>query len=323
MRPPALIAVLVGACAPTVLVPGPAVGPPALVDGGIAAADGTLLPVRSWMPRSGEPEAVVIALHGFNDYGNFFADPGVFLAARGVATYAYDQRSFGETPDRGVWPGVPALVDDLKGAVAAVGARHPGVPLYLLGASMGGAVAMLAMSGPESPDVDGVILSAPAVWGRTTMPFYQRWALWLGAHTVPWLKVTKGELKITPSDNRDMLLALGRDPLIIKETRVDALYGLANLMDAALEAGAGFNGPALILYGVHDEIIPKEPMGRVVGSLSEAKRLALYEGGYHMLLRDLQAEVVWADIAAWIADPSAPLPSGADGAGAGKLLGGE
>ena len=323
MRLLVLIALLTSACAPTVLAPGPPVASPALVDGGLIMADGTRLPAHSWMPRRGEPGAIVIALHGFNDYGNFFADPGDYLAARGVATYAYDQRSFGDTPNRGLWPGVPALVDDLRDAVAAVRARHSGIPLYLIGASMGGAVAMLAMSGPEPPDVDGVILSAPAVWGRATMPFYQRWALWLGAHTVPWLKVSGRRLKITPSDNRDMLLALGRDPLVIKETRIDAIYGMVNLMDAALEVGAGFEGPALILYGARDEIIPKEPMGRVIGGSSRAKRLALYEGGYHMLLRDLQAGVVWADIAAWIADTAAPLPSGADGAGVGKLLGGE
>lgn len=321
MRLLVLITVLVAACAPMVLAPGPPVASPALVGRGLAMADGTVFRMRSWMPGDGNIGAVVIALHGFNDYGNFFADPGEYLAARGVGSYAYDQRSFGETPNRGLWPGVPALIDDLKGAVAAVRARHPGLPLYLLGASMGGAVAMLAMSGPEPPDVDGVILSAPAVWGRATMPFYQRWALWLGAHTVPWLKVSGRRLRIKPSDNRDMLLVLGRDPLVIKETRIDAIYGMVNLMDAALEVGAGFDGPILILYGAHDEIIPKEPMGRVIRELSQAKRLALYEGGYHMLLRDLQAEVVWADIAAWIADPAAPLPSGADGAG--KLPGGE
>ena len=320
MRLIVLLSLLVVACAPTVLAPGPPVASPELADGGLTMADGTRLPTHSWNPKRGDPKAIVIALHGFNDYGNFFADPGEYLAARGVATYAYDQRSFGEAPNRGIWPGVAALIDDLKGAVAAVRARHPGLPLTLLGASMGGAVAMLAMNGPEPPDVDGVILTAPAVWGRATMPFYQRWALWLGAHTVPWLKVTKGRIKITPSDNRDMLLALGRDPLVIKETRIDAIYGLVNLMDAALEVGAGFPGPALILYGAKDEIIPKEPMSRVIGTLGEAKRLALYAGGYHMLLRDLQAEVVWADIAAWIADTAAPLPSGAD---AGKLPGGE
>jgi hypothetical protein len=40
--------------------------------------------------------------------------------------------------------------------------------------------------------------------------------------------------------------------------------------------------------------------------------VAIYENGYHMLLRDLQAETVWTDIAAWIADASQPLPSGSD-----------
>ena len=50
-------------------------------------------------------------------------------------------------------------------------------------------------------------------------------------------------------------------------------------------------------------------------------RTALYTGGYHMLLRDLKAERVWRDIAAWIDDPRAPLPSGAD-ARAQKLLAG-
>ena len=323
MRLLVLLALLAAACAPTVLAPGPPVTSPALLDGALTMADGSRLPVHSWIPKDTEPGAVVIALHGFNDYGNFFADAGEYLAGHGVAAYAYDQRSFGDTPNRGIWPGMGAMVHDLRGAAAAVRARHRGVPLYLLGASMGGAVAMLAMGGPEPPDVDGVILTAPAVWGRATMPFYQRWALWLGAHTVPWLKVSGRGLKITASDNRDMLLALGRDPLIIKETRIDAIYGLVNLMDAALEVGAGFPGPALILYGVHDEIIPKEPMGRIIGGLGGTKRLALYEGGYHMLLRDLQANVVWADIAAWIADTAAPLPSGADGADPGKLLGGE
>ena len=43
-----------------------------------------------------------------------------------------------------------------------------------------------------------------------------------------------------------------------------------------------------------------------------APAVAFAQKGYHMLLRDLQAETVWRDIAAWIADASAPLPSAAD-----------
>lgn len=303
------------ACAPTVLPPGPEIVSPTLAVEGFIASDGAALPVRRWLPASG-PKAVVIALHGFNDYSNFFTEPGAFLAAHDIAAYAFDQRGFGQAPHRGIWPGIKAYTKDLKAFVGEVRADHPDVPLFLLGESMGGAVAMAAMTDGNAPEVDGVILSAPAVWGRETMPFYQTWALWIGAHTVPWMELTGRSLRLKASDNIEMLRALGRDPLVIKATRIDAVYGLADLMDEALASSARLKAPTLILYGEKDEIIPKKPTYTMLKRLPVDNvggfTVALYEGGYHMLLRDLKAEIVWRDIAAWIADKTAPLPSGAD-----------
>jgi len=90
-----------------------------------------------------------------------------------------------------------------------------------------------------------------------------------------------------------MLIELGRDPLVIKHTRIGTIYGLANLMDTALEDAGKLRQPALILYGERDEIIPKRPtrlmLERIEGNGNGAVRVALYEGGYHMLLRDLPA----------------------------------
>jgi alpha-beta hydrolase superfamily lysophospholipase len=72
----------------------------------------------------------------------------------------------------------------------------------------------------------------------------------------------------------------------------------------------------LLLYGAKDEVIPEGPSLQLWRDLPEAargrQRRALYEDGWHMLLRDLEAEVVLGDIAHWIADPRAPLPSGAE-----------
>ena len=312
-----VLAALMGAaaCAPTLNLPGPPINTPLLTDTGFHTADGELLPVRRWWPEKTEPKAVVIALHGFNDYSNFFDAPGAILANRGVGAYAYDQRGFGAAPGRGLWPGVDAFTADLKTFTRLVRDRHPGTPLYLLGASMGGAVIMVAIADRDAPQADGVILSAPAVWGRTTMPWYQRAALWIGAHVMPGAELTARGLKITPSDNIEMLKALGRDPKIIKATRVDAIYGLSNLMDAALARAARLNTPALILYGEKDEIIPRRPTQIMLDRLSGAgldRRVALYPGGYHMLLRDLQAATPLLDIAHWITAPDRPLPSGAD-----------
>lgn len=315
-----VVLVALQACAPLVEGLGPPVGAPALAVDPAAprfvAADGAVLPVRAWLPEDRRPRAVLIALHGFNDYSNFFAEPAAFFAERGIAAYAYDQRGFGMAPHPGLWAGTEAMVADLKAFVRLVRARHAGVPLFLLGDSMGGAVAMVAMTDPDPPPVEGVILVAPAVWGRVTMPWYQRLALAIGAHTVPWLKVSGRGLGITPSDNVEMLHALARDPLVIKDTRIDAVYGLVNLMDEALERAARFDARALILYGQKDEIIPKAPTLRMLERRPEAgrarQRVAIYRNGYHMLLRDLAAATFWQDIAAWIKNPEQPLPSGAD-----------
>jgi alpha-beta hydrolase superfamily lysophospholipase len=306
---------------------GPAVRAPTLSGAGdrvYVAADGLRLPMRVW-PAEGEPKAVLLALHGFNDYSNAFADPAVWWAARGVTTYAYDQRGFGAARQAGLWPGVAAMVTDLRAVAALVRARHPRAPLYVLGVSMGGAVVLAALGQPAGPGdplaaIDGAVLVAPAVWGRATMNPLYRTTLWLGAHTMPWLRVTGRGLDILPSDNIEMLRALGRDPLVIKETRIDALYGLVNLMDTALAASAQVEIPLLILFGALDEVIPKVPTRRMIGGLSGPRRFALYDAGYHMLLRDLQAEPVWRDVLAWAQDPTAPLPSGAEADGGDVFL---
>jgi pimeloyl-ACP methyl ester carboxylesterase len=132
-----MLMLFLGACAPRLQAPGTESVDPAITADHLVMADGTRLPLRVWLP-AGQPKAVILALHGINDYSNAFEAPGEHWAAAGIATYAYDQRGFGETAQRGLWPGETQMMDDLRTAAALVGKAHPGVPLYLLGESMGG-----------------------------------------------------------------------------------------------------------------------------------------------------------------------------------------
>lgn len=313
-----VLLLLMSACTPTVYHGGEPLVKPSLTDTKLIVADGVSLPVRKWLPKDEAPKAVLLAVHGFNDYSNYFDAPGSFLAENfGIASIAIDQRGFGQAPpEPGIWAGAETYADDVKSAVGALKDQFPNLPLYVLGTSMGGGVVMIAMTDANRPEIDGMILSAPAVWGRVTMPWYQRVALWIGAHTAPKMTLTGRGLNIKPSDNIPMLIELGKDPLVIKKTRIGTIYGLVNLMDLALERSAKLDGNALILYGEKDEVIPKRPTAMMLAQLPEKaknkRRIALYENGYHMLMRDLQRELVWNDIGSWIIDKTAPLPSGAD-----------
>jgi len=280
----------------------------------LVTADQVRLPLRQWPAKNGTPKAVVIALHGFNDYSRAFEQPADWWAAKGLTIYAYDQRGFGQAPHTGYWSSTPTMAADLGDAVRAVNHRHPELPIYLLGSSMGAAVILTALGDPNRKAVlkavDGVILVGPAVWGPGTMnPFY-RLILWLGAHTVPANLLTGEGLRIKPSDNIPMLRALGRDPLIIKSTRVDTLYGLVHLMGAALEGANQIDQYALVLGAGDDQLIPGHAHQELLKMLKNNRTEAIYPDGFHMLLRDLQSKIVWRDILSWIRDRHAPLPSG-------------
>jgi alpha-beta hydrolase superfamily lysophospholipase len=314
-----LLLLCMAACVPRLQPAGEASVSPSFAEDRLVMDDGTSLPLRVWQPAEGPPKAVILALHGFNDYSNAFAAPAEAWAQDGIATYAYDQRGFGNAPWRGLWAGDRRMMQDVREALALVAARNPGVPVYLLGESMGGALALAVAASEPKPAIAGLILSAPAIWGRDNQGMFYSTVLWFAAHSVPWMTFTGEGLQIQPSDNIAMLRGLGRDPLVIKATRVDAIYGLVGLMDRAWEAAGTLEGPALVLYGAHEEVIPPEVALRMLRRLppdflagSGPNRAALYPRGYHMLLRDIHAAEVQQDVVAWIEHPDAPLPSGAD-----------
>ena len=279
----------------------------------ITMPDGARLPLRTWLP-AGPPRAVVLALHGFNDSRDGWELPGPVFAAAGIAMFAPDQRGFGAAPGRGRWPGARALRDDAAFLLQALRARYPGCKLYAMGESMGGAVLMDLASRPGAPKVDGWILLSPAVWGRQQMGVVLSSGLWLVSSVAPGLSVTGGEvkLKVTASDNREALIRLARDPLTIRRTRFDALRGLADLMDTAQAAAPHLPPRVLAAYGERDMIVPVDAATRAWRAMPDGVTRALYPSGYHLLLRDRGREAVIGDVIAWMFDPAAPLPSGAD-----------
>lgn len=242
-----------------------------------------------------------------SDYSQAFDLPGPWWAAHGISVYAFDQRGFGGAPNRGLWAGAPAMRNDLADMVSAVRSKFRGIPVYALGESMGGAVLLTALASSNPPRVNGVILVAPAVWSRGDMPLSYRVVLWIGAHALPAMHVSGEGLHIWATDNINVLRHLAHDPLYQHSARVDQVYGLVKLMDEARRAPQRIRShpPVLFLYGGNDQVIPAEPTEAVAKSLDGSTTIIRYPNGYHMLLRDLQAESRWNDVLHWIEDTNA------------------
>lgn len=268
------------------------------------ATDGASLPLKSWIPHE-KPSAVIIALHGMNDYHHGMGLMALAFKEAGMATYAIDQRGFGQAPGRGIWPGEANMVADTQDMLRALRAQYPDTPLFLLGESMGAAVAMLSLQGEGAHLVNGAIFVSPAVWDEGVMGPLYRSVLWALAHIMPSTTLTGEGLKIVATDNATVLREMSRDENIIRETRIDAIYGVVEIMNRAGEQKLDANLPLLIIYGEKDEVIPPNAMGALGKRLTgKNQSTRVYADHYHLLLRDIERDAIHRDVIEWIRQQS-------------------
>lgn len=277
---------------------------PELDEDRLVSIDGARLGLAVW--EADEPRAIILAVHGMNDYSNAFAVPAAWWAENaGVTTYAFDQRGFGRSPGFRHWPGSETLITDLRAAVAAVRARHPNLPLFVLGHSMGASV-VIAAAAAAPLDADGLILAAPGVWGGPALPVPYRIAANVAAAFAPGKTLTGERAERQATDNIDILREMFADPQVIKETRMDAVVGVTRVMGSAYKSADEIDATILFLMGEKDEIIPLKVQEKAAMRLSGDVTFRRYPKGWHLLFRDLQAEKVWRDVADWIARQTAP-----------------
>ncbi len=317
----ALCLALAGCGLPGLLRPAPpaapkdALIPPSLT---FALRDGMRLPARAWLPAPGTPwRGVILALHGFTDSRDAWEIPAPRFTDAGYALYAPDQRGWGAAPDRGRWAGGDRMASDAAEIVRQLRARHPGLPVVVMGESMGGAVATVLAARPDAPQ-DATVLLAPAVWGTDSRSASLAAVLGaINAVAPDWAPDPgRANLPILASDNITALRRLGSDPLSLTNPKISMTDGLVILMRQAQAAMPALHGSVLILAGWRDQLVAPAATATAWAALPPGVRRAFYPHGYHLLARDTARDLVIDDILAWLAMPDAWLPSGADAAAA-------
>lgn len=299
-----LITTLLSACTTASVPLGQAKIRPSLMQQPVfRMSDGTELFAQQW-PSKGKTKAHLLLLHGFNEYPGAFDEVGQAFAQQGISVWAYDQRGFGRSAYRGLWSSAERMALDAREVAQVLRTMHPKQPLYLAGTSMGGAVSLLA-AGSGDLKVDGVILLAPAVWTSETQPFYQRWSLELAKRFTPAWSPTGESLNIRPTDNIALLRRIWQSPWMIRQSRIDTVAGLVELMNQAYAVAPQLKLPVLLLYGEKDQLVPKKPIDRLWARLPKTGKTQqiLYPNGWHLLMRDLQGPKVISDMVTWITKP--------------------
>ena len=293
----------------------------------LAMKDGTPLHLEDWvLPAQAACRGSALIVHGLGEHIGRYAHVVSALLATGIEVRGYDQRGFGRSPGgRGVIPGPDALLDDAR-IVFDDWHRDRGDAPFLIGHSMGGAVAARAVTGGWIAP-RGLVLSSPAIAGRLSS--LQKFALGVGRRLSPDRPV--------PSGLKSQYVS--RDAAVVDDYRRDALnHGLITprlaqfIVDAGTQALAGagrVHVPTLVMIGSGDRLVDVASARLFHDRLPAALRtLHVYDGFYHELFNEPAADRARAlsDLVRWLAavadgspvpapdrGPDQPLAPGAPG----------
>ena len=262
--------------------------------------DGLTLYECGWLPDE-EPTAVLIVVHGVVEHCGRYAEMAEMLNLHGVAVYAFDLRGHGRSEGDRIWVRrFHRYVADLGTYVDRILDRHPNVPRFVFGHSMGGTIAGLAAV--ERPDaMAGLVMSAPAlVVPKQRFRLLRQIAL-IGSVLFPRLRLAKLGGSMMSSDP-EVIAQFQADPLVY-HGRMPTRTGHEILQagERLLQQSERLTVPFLILHGRGDVVTSPDGSRELHDrAQSTDKTLKLYDDLFHDLPREPMKEQIFADIAQWI-----------------------
>jgi alpha-beta hydrolase superfamily lysophospholipase len=269
------------------------------LDGYLTGAGGGQVYWQSWEPA--DPKAVVVIAHGLAEHSGRYAHVAKHLNEAGYAVAAGDHCGHGRSEGvKGNIERMVHLLDDLDAVLKAAVARHLGLPVFLLGHSLGGLIALDYLISRGDEHVDGLVLSAPAVdpsIGTRTEKLLAR----LLSGILPNLALTTLDSKAVSRDP-DVVAAYESDPFnYLGKVRVrTGAESLASVSRVAANL-AKVTVPVLVLQGSEDRLV--KPIGaELVRDRVSSKDVThkSYQGLYHEIFNEPEQDEVLADVVRWL-----------------------
>ncbi|RZI95315.1 MAG: alpha/beta hydrolase [Variovorax sp.] len=266
----------------------------------IHTPDGETLSVREWLLEGTAPRAVVLIVHGLGEHGGRYAHVADWLNARGFAVRAHDHHGHGRSSGvRGGAPESLRLVHDLALVVDDTRRALPGVPLVLLGHSLGGLVAASFVARDVRP-VDALVLSSPGL--DPGLSGVQKGLLAVLSRLAPTLRVGNGLNPCDISHDVSVVQAYRADPL--NHDRIGSrIAGFLADEGAKVQAAAPqWRVPTLLLYAGADRIVRPEGSQRFADAAAPSRAVTsvAFPALFHEIFNESDTAPVFAALGDWL-----------------------
>ncbi|NLW92188.1 MAG: alpha/beta hydrolase [Syntrophomonadaceae bacterium] len=271
--------------------------------GNYSGQGGILLYWHAW--KVAEPKVVVVLVHGLGEHGARYANLINHMQGDNVSFYTQDHRGHGRSQGaRGHITSFMEYVDDLKLLVGMAHDQNPGVPLILLGHSMGGAIA--ARYALEYPAyINALILSAAGLIPSMAVPGWQDKLARFLSRVAPATTFPNGLSVDDLSHDPQVIKAYVDDPLVHNKISARWYTEMLNNSQQVLSRAAQLNMPLLVVHGGGDKIVDIAGSDRVfIAASSKDKIYKSFPGLFHETMNETmpEREEVLNAITAWILD---------------------
>lgn len=268
----------------------------------LSTADGETLVLRR-LPASGahsSARAVIVVVHGLGEHAGRYHAVAECLHEWGFAVWAHDHHGHGESSGaRGGLPSELRLVDDLALVIDDARRLNPGVPLVVLGHSLGGLVAASLVARHVRP-VDGLVLSSPGL--DPGLSGVQKALLAVLPRIAPHLRVGNGLDDNYLSHDPAVVQAYRNDPLTHDRIGSRLARFLASEGAVVQQRAASWPVPTLLLYAGDDHLVRAEASRAFAAAAASSGMVEAhgFDTLYHEIFNELDSEPVFAALQRWL-----------------------
>lgn len=261
---------------------------------------GDHLAVQDWLlPKDVTPRGVVLIVHGLGEHAGRYDHVADKLRHWGFAVRGYDQCGHGESSGKpGSLPTDTRLLDDLAEIVDDTRTRYAGLPLVLLGHSMGGLVAGRFVALGIRP-VDVLVMSSPAL--DPGLSAFQKMLVAVLPKLVPNLRVGNGLNATYISHDPAVVKAYENDPLVHDRISARLALFIAEGGPATVAAASQWKVPTLLMYAGEDRLVnPQGSRAFATAAPAACVTSVCFDGLYHEIFNELDAAPVFATLQRWL-----------------------